>query len=277
MKLSEFINPAALKSGLQADNEALKTFVSEHGDIEMPDDIVNSINTYQTSLMTVDAAKANSELNNHFKATALGGIDEIVKGGLDGLKAEQQMAINNESNSYNKVKLWTQYLSTNGEEAVTNAGSNAVDTKPLTEKINELNNKISSQDQAWQAKVDANTSEWETKFKQTKVKTQFFGYDYGNGLDSEDGATLAENKLYKDLAANGWTLGDNLDPKTSDGADVFIDNKKVVFKDIADKAASGYLKKQDSVPAGASNPIKIEVDSKSSPFDIAVADQFNNM
>ena len=74
MKAGDFLNTLAQLAGVPSDNEALKAILASQTftETEIDDTLVGSI---KGNLLTMDAAKANQDLHNHFKATVLNGVD----------------------------------------------------------------------------------------------------------------------------------------------------------------------------------------------------------
>lgn len=243
MKLVEFINQNAAKSGLPADNEALNTFVSSLPDVDMPDDVIKPITTYQSTLMTPEAAKNNTELISHFRATNLGGVDEEVAKHVSGLNPEQTTALTNETNSYKKIGLLTTFNKANADKAIAEASSGDVDITKYTTQIDELNKKLGESSKDWEQKLSVKEQEWAAKLRTNELKIKLTSLEYANGWTAEDGALVVQNKINTYLQSKGWNLTDNGAITTSEGTKAFEDNAEVSYQGVVDKIAAPYLKK----------------------------------
>ena len=76
--LGEFINSAFQKAGIAADNEYLKRVLQnpELTKETVPDEIVSQFNS---TLLTLDQAKTNYDLKNHFYGAALAPVEKELQ------------------------------------------------------------------------------------------------------------------------------------------------------------------------------------------------------
>ena len=92
--------------GVPSDDENLSNLLANENlqNIEINDDLANQING---NLLTMDSAKNNSELNKHFKATILNGLDAETKSLMSQLELSDDVVseIMNEQSSFKRVPL----------------------------------------------------------------------------------------------------------------------------------------------------------------------------
>lgn len=90
-QLGEFFVDIAKKSGINADDEALKTLLA-NGDFfkfELPDDLAKNIDTALISMK--DAKNNHTDLKNHYTKQALDGLDSTINALLDELGIPEDM------------------------------------------------------------------------------------------------------------------------------------------------------------------------------------------
>jgi len=76
LKLSEWINKLAIEAGVEPDNDDLKGFLSGQAlQIDLPESISEKFESWNTNKLTLESAKENPIVRDHFKAKYLSTVD----------------------------------------------------------------------------------------------------------------------------------------------------------------------------------------------------------
>jgi hypothetical protein len=222
-------------AGINPDNEGLQELIGNESlqNIEINDEIANTISS---KLMTMDSAKANSELNKHFRATILNGLDAEIEGLVNSfeLPDDVKTTISNEQSSFKKVPL---LVNTIKELEKAKVGANATDTNALNQQIAELNDQIVGLKSSHDEKIATINETWAGKMLQSKVSTILNSYNYALPVSTDTNVLTAQTLVNQQLNSDGLKIVDNgsgLSLKTSENTDYFVNNAKVDVKSYID-------------------------------------------
>ncbi len=235
MHASEYLSKLANMAGINPDNEGLQELIGNESlqNIEINDEIANTISS---KLMTMDSAKANSELNKQFRATILNGLDAEIDGLVNSfeLPDDVKTTIANEQSSFKKVPL---LVNTIKELEKQKAGANATDTNALNQQIAELNDQIVGLKSSHDDKIATINETWAGKMLQSKVSTILNSYNYALPVSTDTNVLTAQTLVNQQLNSDGLKIVDNgsgLSLKTSENTDYFVNNAKVDVKSYID-------------------------------------------
>jgi hypothetical protein len=253
--VSELINDLALRAGIAEDNEHLKAVLSspDLSKIQVPAELESMM---ASRLLTVNEAKTNPEVKNHFVATTLKGADKNILEAAEefGVDPEDKDALNSETNTYNRIKLLANAVKKFEAKKV---GATGADKKALADEINKLNAEIVSLRDAKSAAVNEERSNWERKLYDMAMENHFSSYQYGNGIPDEVNRQTARFMLEKKLNELG---GKSV---YKDGQFVLVNkehpdlpltqnNKPVTMKELSDMVVAPFIKKSPAPgPTGA--------------------------
>jgi hypothetical protein len=222
-------------AGINPDNEGLQELIGNESlqNIEINDEIANTISS---KLMTMDSAKANSELNKHFRATILNGLDAEIDGLVNSfeLPDDVKTTIANEQSSFKKVPL---LVNTIKELEKAKVGANATDTNALNQQIAELNDQIVGLKSSHDETIATINETWAGKMLQSKVSTILNSYNYALPVSTDTNVLTAQTLVNQQLNSDGLKIVDNgsgLSLKTSENTDYFVNNAKVDVKSYID-------------------------------------------
>ncbi len=255
MKTGDFLNKLATLSGLESDNEALKSLLSNSAlsEIDVPDAVASHITS---NLMTMESAKNNADLQKHFKAITLNGLDSKIENIINTSKLDDETvsAIKDMKNSFEKVEALTKAIQDNNKG---DGGSKDAKIVELNEQLSALQNELQTRESEFQSKLQSQ----QINFAQNGLLN---GIQYGDNLPKSDYISLMQQKIDQHLTQNNVvrTLDESgnivLKQKTDDGElmDYFVDNQKIGFSDIAEKIAAEnkYIKVSSGTPPPGTPP-----------------------
>ncbi len=238
MKLGDFLNNQATKLGLQ-NNPALVSILSNSdlANREIEDDFANLLNN---GLISVDGAKNNLGLKNHFSATILNGIDAKLLEDID-LDEETLSAVQAEKSTYNKISIVKNALKSEIEK-LKNGGSEDKTKKAEIEKqIKDLNNQLLTAKQKHQEELSSLKSQYDSEIQDFLFTNHLAGKAYANkDLTAEENTIFAKTLIAKELKDKGAIMvkdGNKLVLKnaSSPELDFYDDNKPITAYDFFDK------------------------------------------
>ena len=245
MKLLDLINSLASKCGKQNEQAVIDILSrSDLQNIDMADDVANAINN---NLLTVDAAKNNLTVKNHFNALALGSVDTEILNAIKKLELgdEFETEISENKNTFEKIRK----LSEKMKESVDNlkASQGKVDDKAVekyTAKINQLNADMAKLKESTVPKTELEKVQHESNnairdyMIHSKISgLKFANQEVGNDVNITLANVLLNNALSKSKAA---VVKDGNDLKLKNSEDTKLDylneqNKNVSFDDFMNK------------------------------------------
>lgn len=261
-KLATFISELAAVTGVKA--ELLKSFIEANGSLELPDEVVNGI---KGGILTLEAAKNNSLLHDHFHAQALNGVDTDMDRYMSELKLDDKIIseIKAEPKTAKRVRLLASKLRDLEAEKINATGG---DKKVLQEKIDALTKQVAEangatlkQKEELQAEIAKVRAEADNHLRNYKVSEHFKSYKYANdkadaNIQAKFAQTLVEEKLKElglkivfDKESGAVKL------KTNADTDFYKENKLVDFKGLSDNllAEAQLLKVSEPAKTGEGN------------------------
>ena len=245
MKLLDLINNIATKSGKQ-NEQAIVDLLSRADlqNIDVADEVANAI---VSSLMTIDTAKQNLALKNHFTALALGSTDAEILKMIESLEMgdDFKTEISSNKNTFeNMRKISTKLKETMDALKTAQGKGDTKDIEKYTNKINDLTRELSQVKESHVPK-----SEFDALKKSHSAELQDFVLDrylssisYANDTVSPEinlltAKALLQTAMQKDKASLVLD-GKNLKLKNAD--DIALDfinaqNAPVNFEDYANK------------------------------------------
>lgn len=240
MKLGDFLNNQAAKVGLQNDPALIAILSnSEIANKDIDDTIAKAMDQ---NLMSLESAKNNFGLKNHYSATILNAVDARLLDGLD-LDEETLNAIQSEKSSYNKIDLVKSALKTQIERLRDSANDTDNKTKKaeIEKQIKALNDELSNAKQLHEKTVKELQSKHEEEIKDFIFMNHLAGKPYANkDWTTEDNTAFAKTLIQNALKEKGIVVvkdGNNLKLKQADSPelDYYQDNKQISFSDFTDQ------------------------------------------
>lgn len=231
MKLGDFLNSLALKAGVAPDFKALVDFLSRSdiANIDLSPELASAIDA---NLLTIDAAKQNPLVKNHFYASALNGIDAEIINSLPefGFGDDVIAEFKGEKNTNSKLRNLVAKLK---EAKANHKDADPADKKKYAEEINGLNQKIAQLTEGHTSEINNLKKQHMQEITDLQINTILTGKNYANKeLPAEVNATVARTLLNNALQTRGAKLVNSngkitlkrLDDESLD----FMDNHKPI-------------------------------------------------
>ncbi|PXV61175.1 hypothetical protein CLV62_1258 [Dysgonomonas alginatilytica] len=239
MKLGDFLNNQATKLGLQ--NDPALIAILSNSDIankEIDDSFAKPLDN---GLMSLDSAKNNFGLKNHFSATILNAVDAKLLEDLE-LDEETLASVQSEKSSYNKIQLVKTALKQQIEKLKTSGDPDNKTKKAEIEKqIKELNEQLASAKQQSEQTVKDLQSKHDNEIKDFIIMNHLSGKPYANkDWTIEDNTAFSRTLIENALKEKGAVIvkdGNSLKLKQANSPDLdyYHDNKQISFSDFADQ------------------------------------------
>ena len=246
MKLGEFLNQLGQTAGIDKSliNDLLENETVANSEVN--DEFANQLNG---NILTVDSAKHNPNVRNHYFAQFNNGIDTMIGRYADGLPDEIKEDVLGKEKTTQRISSLIEAQNKLIEEARKSGGKG--DSKELADKIAELNQQIVDLKSGYETEKTQLIESHSEKLRNMRMKTTLGTYQYSDAYDRSDAILLAENKVQNRLREKGLKLVDvdgNLSLQTSEGQDYYENNQKVAFEDFTKDvlAESKLLKVQQS-------------------------------
>lgn len=238
MKLGDFLKIMAAKLG-QQDNAELAALIAAVGTNDIPDTLAT---TFDTGLMSLDGAKLNTSLQNHFKPTYLAPVDAQFKtlaekyGIADAMEAEK--------NTYKKAAILEAELVRRIAEAEAkgNSGDSAKQITALNDQIKGLQGQLATLTTKSADDIAALKKSHATEIVGMLIKGELNGKNYAiKGVDKSINVMTAENLLRQQLAKDKAVVvveNGELKLKQSENPTMdYVDSgyRTVAFSDYANK------------------------------------------
>jgi hypothetical protein len=245
MLLTELLQQQAAKIGLQ-DNAELVSVLAKVGTIEIPDELANQ---FHTGLMSLEGAKNNAQLLNHFKPTVLNAVDDQFKIFAEKYGISDEMA--QEKSTYKKAAILEAALARKIAEAEAKIGASdsKAEINKLNKQLSDLQGQLAQAHDAHKAKI----SELEKKHSEEQLNF-LVDFELGNknfankAIDKKVSILTAKTLMQEDLKAKGAVIiNENgvLKLKQAENPTMdFVDAgyKPISFKDYTDQVlASSHL------------------------------------
>lgn len=240
--LGELLNKLVSQAGLDTESEGVKALLSNPtvSGYEIDPSIANGITS---NLMTVESAKNNPTLKNHFYALALNGVDSEINNLVGSMELEQSIVeeLNAEKSSTKRVGLLINKIK-ELESAKVNANNSG--KEKLNEQIEGLNAQINSLKEAHANEMTAQATAHRENIKDLQVNTLLSAYDYALPTDKDVSILTAKQVINGELSKHGAkvVLNDNneLALQTNEGTDFYLNNEKVTFKGLAESTLANH-------------------------------------
>lgn len=258
MNLSELVSNLAERLGIQADK--IKDIIDNPAlsQATLPDDVVSA---FKANFLTIKEAQKNLQLKKHYAGVHLGSMDSMINDLFDeySIPDEVQASIKAETNTFEKVKLFSKHLASLKDEAAKSAGG---DKAKLAEQISSLNAEIVKLKDAAKAEVQQVNQSWESRLTNKIIDGHFGAYQYAMehipaDIQSKTARMIFEEKLKEKGGRIKYTEdGIKLVSSQDETLDFTIDHKPVQFKDFADSvmAENKLLKLKSNDPTPSPRP-----------------------
>ena len=239
MKLGDFLNTLAAKSKIELDFGTLSNKkLDELNQIELDDTVITQ---FDSSLMSLDGAKNNPEVLNHFKPIILKAVDN--KYAILAEKYGLGDDFTNEKNTYKKADLLEAKIDAKLAEleAQKGKGGNAEKEQLLAKQLGELQTQLSTLTETSKNEVKSVTDRYENEITEMYVKNVLAGKKFATKeLPIEVNTQMARLLIDKQLKDKGAMLvrkdGElKLVQAALPDMDFYMDNKPVSFSDFTNK------------------------------------------
>lgn len=263
MLLGDLITKLAKKSGIEATDKALIDILSkaELATADIPDSIANAIDT---SLMNIDAAKANSEVIKKIKAETLNGADAMIEKLITefGIDATKSADITSEKNTFLKFEKLTKLVKA---LEVEKAGADAGDKSKYTKQIEELNGQLREIKTAQQTEIKTLTEKHISELTNRELKMLIAAKKLSlpEDMPAELKNDIVLNAVKAELATKGFQIvnesNGSLSLKKVDGTDAYDSgNNKIALPQFIDGVLAQnklLAVNEPAPPAGPATPI----------------------
>lgn len=246
MNLADLLNILAKTAGIPDDNEEFKALVQTKAlaKMDVPEDLGKSFTeSLEGGLLSIEAAKNNKEIKDHFTALALNGVDtelEKVIADMD-LDEETKTLLANTDSTYKKVSLIPSRLKIKYDALIVEAkkgGKSDEDVENLNTEIGKLNEELKGLKENTIGKdVHENlVSDHAKQILDLNIKTRLAGRKLTTTLPRNVAISAAHQVLLEELKAKGIVLSPEMTLKQADGTQDYYDkhNQLVKFDDFID-------------------------------------------
>lgn len=257
--LGEFINSALQKAGIAADNEYLKRVLQnpELTKETVPDEIVSQFNS---TLLTLDQAKTNYDLKNHFYGAALAPVEKELQNLATAyeLSDEDIAEINAVKSTFSKIPTLKAKLDLAIQRKAASSGG---DKNKHAEEIVRLNAEIAAAKAEKEALSSRITAEYENKLVDMALSNFMNQYNYTDAIPKDVAAMTARNifeqtvnsKRAKYKLVNNELSLVNADDET---LPFMQENQPVQFKAFVDKIVADNKLLKTATPAPPTPPLQ---------------------
>lgn len=253
MKLGDFLNTLAQKSKIDLDFGTLSNKkLDELNAIEIDDTVANQ---FDSSLMSLDGAKNNPEVLNHFKPIILKAVDNKYAILAEKYGLGEDFA--NEKNTYKKADLLEAKFDAKLAEleAQRGKGGNPEKEQLLAKQLGELQTQLLSLTENSKKEVETVRGQYENEITEMYVKNVLAGKKFATkDLPIEVNTQMARLLIDKQLKEKGAMLvrkdGElKLVQSALPDMDFYMDNKPVSFSDFTNKILADNKMLEVSNPA----------------------------
>lgn len=231
MKLGDFLNTMAGKLNLQQDSNFLSLVSNDAlANVEIDDALAGQ---FDTGLLSLNAAKNSTEIQNHYKPILLKKIDEQFAelASQYGFEAENTA----EHSTYNRAALLKTALAKHIAELEKKSGNG-----DAAKQIAQLQSELQKLTQAKDQEIAQLKAEQAKQILSTLVDMELNGKSYANTELGDTNIVVARTLLNQALSSDGIALvNDNGTIRMKQAADQSLDyydasHKQVTFKDYVD-------------------------------------------
>ncbi len=234
--LGEHLTATFTNIGLDVDNPALTELVKKVATIDMPEELVK---TFNSSYLTLEAAKNNSSIINHVKAQVYNGEDKNHNDLMDKYQFddETKALLKTEKSTPKRRDLLIEKIAELSEKK---AGASPGEKTTLTKQIGDLNAALEKYKTSHVPKeeLDKANSGWKDKFTDVYKTQTLSGYNYASPLAKEENFLLPKTKINAALKEKNLRIvfdNDTYKLEKEDGSEYYEDNKLVDFKGFTDR------------------------------------------
>lgn len=245
-QLGEILNRMATQAGINPEDEGLKALLSNPtvSTYEISDNIVEGLSN---GLMTMESAKNNPTIKNHYFAQALNGVDSELNTITSGLGLEQSILdeLNAEKSSTKRVGLLINKIQAlESAKANTNKDGKQVLQVEIDKLREEHNKEVLDLRSNNTQEIDTLKDQQKDTIKGILMQSSLNGYDYSLPVSKEVSSKVALDTILNELNKVGGkvVLGDNndLELKNNEGQDLFINNEKAIWKTFSETQLSNH-------------------------------------
>ncbi len=268
---SDLISQLCQLTGVKSDDQDLIGVLSnaELTKINVPNSISNAI---MNGLMTLDSAKNNWELKNHFKASNLAPIDESIMNLMNDLELGEDSvnSVKSEKNTYAKLPLVLAALKSKLEGAANSGQGANVDVEAFNKQITDLNAQIETLKTNHGTAIEELNASNETKLLNLMINNYLSGKTYAAesentpkelllpGIYQKIQDAFNSNQIKPILNGNNINLRQIKNPEM----EYFKDNKPVSFSAFVDSILAenkllAVSNHQQQNPGGVQTPITV--------------------
>lgn len=283
MTIGDFLNDLAAKTGVQNESALVDLLSnSEFSNHEIDDSIAQRING---GLMSLDGAKNNREVLNHFKPIVLKAIDDKFAIIAEKYGITDEIAA--EKSSYSKLDILERALATKLAEAEAKGagGQKTEEVSRLKKQIIDLQNQLQSLTTSKEAELKTLREDYARQQLDMLINFDLNGRRYANAELGDTNVDIARSVLNKALQAqNAVIINDNGTLKLKQAGNTeldFIDAsyKPVSFSDFVSRTLAEKHLLEVQGPGGDEDrnkkPPVIDLDKggnrNTSRFDASVA------
>jgi hypothetical protein len=239
MNLGEHLTATFNKAGIENDNPALIELIKKVATVEIQDELVTKFNT---SYLTVEAAKNNPEIKKHFYAPALNGVDSEIKNLLTELELddETKTLVEAEKSTYKRIPLLVKKVI---ELEAKKGSAKSGEKTELQTQINTLKQQIADKEKEKELAFKQKDSEYNEKLTGFVMQNELAGFKYASDLAKDENFLMPRTKIANELKDKKLrvSLVDNkLKLETEDGTDYYEGSTKVDFKSFTEKTLAHH-------------------------------------
>jgi len=257
MLLGDYFTNIFKLAGVDPNSEEAKALLTNTAvsGYDLPDAVINQVNG---ALLTVDSAKNNPALKNHFTALALNGIDDEINASVSnlGLTPADIEELKGVGSTYKRVTLLAEKAKAAAAAATTPAES-ADATKQLdalNAEIARLNGDVAAAAAAKETALKEAQAGFNNQLKDMSLTSILGNYEYASGASKEANVLTAKTLLNNALQQGNLNVvrdaAGNLSITTAENTAFYENNQPVSVKDYAEKVLGEHkLLKITNTPA----------------------------
>lgn len=228
-------------------------FLESVPDFEVPDAVEKAVSS---SFMTLDRAKADTNLRKHFHRELYDAFDAAIHEILPALDVFDAQAIQQQTDTFQKLKMSKSAIEKKIEKVAKSNPDESAKLKELKAINEELTAKFGAKDQEWQSKLEANNKNWEGKLNDFKIDhlltEKILKYEFADGYNKEATARLIKSDL---LSSNKLALSENGQISVLELVDgvakpKFDGNDPVTIEKLLEPQVKPFLKKNNADDPG---------------------------
>lgn len=257
-KLGDYLNATFTNAGISSDNVGLTQIIKDVAALDISDDLVEKFNS---SFLTVEAAKNNPTIINHIKAQVYNGEDKNHKDIMDRYEFDDSMKAELllEKSTPKRRELLIERIAELREKK---AGASQGEKSTLTKQITDLNAELVRLKTSTvpKEKLDEVENSYKQRFNDMYLTSILSGHNYATDLAKEENYLLPKTKIQNALKEKNLRLkedNNSLKLEQEDGTDYYENNVKIDFKSFSDRVLAQHKMLAASAPPTA--PVKVHL------------------